>query len=956
MNKGLRFTLIACFFALMFLYAGAKAYLDFTRLSLRSANVAGWTASSTDNRISITHVDRDGPANVLRAGDEIVAINGQPLKSYYHIAEFFQNTDSGSSYSVLVRREAQLQSFTLQIVPVPTSWWVGWSIETILNPAIFLITSLTLFLLRPSSKPAVMLALILGMVVPGSMDSFTPDIQPWLALVMVAGFTLSNFIFPLCFHLSLFFPKPAFLLQRFPHIEWVLYLPHLLIRIPYILFGSILLTLGSERRFAAPFPLLYKVNMALALIYLIGALAMLVTNYEHANQVVRRRLRVMTAGTVAGLLPWLILWMVDLTSVFIVRARVSWSVWNWLSAGAYAALPIVPLSITYAIVRHRVIPVSLIIREGLQYLLAKNALRLILLLPTIGLSVAIFSNPNRTLTELLFRNSIYFYALAIIAVAVLLAYRRRLSSTIDRKFFREAYDQEKILRDLVHELKKLDSISDVSKLVSDKVEAALHPERIYLFYREEERRDLSLRYSSGGSQSELRIPEEFELLRFVEYQGSAVDFPFPQKTNLPQNEKDWLARLGTNLIVPMTGTDNRLTGLFLLGQKKSEVPYTANDRELLETLANQIAIVYENARLKERVEKDRQIKHEVLARVEQRDINLLKECPRCGSCFDSTARLCVHDESELTLSLPIERIIEQRYRLDKLIGRGGMGAVYEGVDLRLRRKVALKILKGQLFGKTEALRRFEREAYTSAGLSHPHIVTVYDYGVLTTEGAYLVMELVHGETLGSLLQREKSLLPTTAAAWFDQVLAAVGTAHGAGVIHRDLKPDNIFISGDDADRRMVKVLDFGLAKIVHPDGNAEISAEVNPMTSPGAVVGTFGYMAPEQLLGGNVDATTDLFSIGVIVVEALTGRRPFSGKTYHELLTEILQKPFHLSDDSPEVIELDRVLQKCLAKDSSDRFASAVEMAQYLIPAIGNCPPTVFRRTSEPDADTVILS
>jgi hypothetical protein len=117
----------------------------------------------------------------------------------------------------------------------------------------------------------------------------------------------------------------------------------------------------------------------------------------------------------------------------------------------------------------------------------------------------------------------------------------------------------------------------------------------------------------------------------------------------------------------MTGTDNRLAGLFLLGQKKSEVSYTASDRQLLEALADQIAVVYENVRLKERVDRDRPIKHEVLARVEERQINLLKECPRCGACFDSSQEFCTHDHSELTLSLPVERTIEGRYRLDKLL-------------------------------------------------------------------------------------------------------------------------------------------------------------------------------------------------------------------------------------------------------------------------------------------------
>jgi GAF domain-containing protein len=126
---------------------------------------------------------------------------------------------------------------------------------------------------------------------------------------------------------------------------------------------------------------------------------------------------------------------------------------------------------------------------------------------------------------------------------------------------------------------------------------------------------MSLGYSSGGSTQELRIPREFELLRFMEYHLGAQDFPFSNKTNLPASEKEWLSQLGTKLIVPMTGTDRRLAGLLLLGSKKSEVPYTAGDRQLLEILADQVAIVYENVRLKERVDRERRVRHEVLARV-----------------------------------------------------------------------------------------------------------------------------------------------------------------------------------------------------------------------------------------------------------------------------------------------------------------------------------------------------
>jgi len=189
---------------------------------------------------------------------------------------------------------------------------------------------------------------------------------------------------------------------------------------------------------------------------------------------------------------------------------------------------------------------------------------------------------------------------------------------IDRKFFREQYNQEQILSGLIEEVKRFDSVPEMSRLVSRKVESALHPQRIYLFYRGDENRDLSLGYSSEGVSQGLRIPEEFRILRVLEGQVGTQDFPFPQKNILPSVEEEWLAALGTRLIVPLVGTDHRLAGLFLLGDKKSEVPYTANDRNLLESLASQVALVYENAQLKDRVDHERKIKQAVLGRFEYR--------------------------------------------------------------------------------------------------------------------------------------------------------------------------------------------------------------------------------------------------------------------------------------------------------------------------------------------------
>jgi hypothetical protein len=954
-----RTILVGIFFALVAAYT-VVSYGYWITLQ-HMLDERGWNASPTapGGPELIVRVDAGGPATDLQVGDEVIAINGQNVeRSDYRTENVFRRLNPDDAYTLTIRREGQTRDLTLRRTrsSLFKRIFTSGTIATLLNSAVFLLTGIAVFALKPEDKQALLLSLWLVLMASAfSLPQPFEGTPWWYRSLMVFGQATKLFAPSFLLHLFLIFPEPSPVLKRWPRLERYLYLPLLLLLLPPLTYMLFLWAVAPEESIA--FKLRHPwIGVMSAIILpgtiLLGLLA-LVQSYRRAGQVSKRKLRIVLVGSLVAFVPfvvWLLILGVSVRSREGWTPNVGWVVINILTLA-------MPISFAYAIVRHQVIPVKLIIRRGLQYLLAKNALRLIVALPVAALAYSIIVD-HRTPSEILFRNSIYFYLLVVLAAALSLVFRRRLGEWVDRKFFRETYNQEKILRELTDDVKKLDSIPEMSRRVTERVTAALHPEQTFLFYREEGTRDLSLTYTSGGAPpQELKIPEEFRLLRFMEDQGSAQEFPFPQKNNLPQSEKNWLASLGTRLIVPLTGTDERLAGLLLLGEKKSEVPYTANDRELLETLAGQIAIVYENVRLKNRVDRDRKIKHEVLSRVAGHDMNVLKECPKCGTCFDMDALICAEDGTELTLSLPVERTIEMRYRLERLIGKGGMGAVYEATDLRLHRKVAVKILTGSMFGNSEALRRFEREAQASARLHHPNIVTIHDFGLLSTEGAYLVMELVAGETLGARLKRERQLAPAAAADLFEQILDGLKSAHAAGVVHRDLKLENVLLSTYEAGQVRVHLLDFGLAKLTQAlptDSHSPTAAA--PVTTPGAIMGTFGYMSPEQLTGGAVDERSDLFSIGVMVVEAVTGRRPFTGTTYHELLTNILNAPYHLEDTSPAAAQLDAVLQKSLAKDPSARYPNAAAMQQELTPALRQCPPLVS--PEEPaalDAETFIL-
>lgn len=278
--------------------------------------------------------------------------------------------------------------------------------------------------------------------------------------------------------------------------------------------------------------------------------------------------------------------------------------------------------------------------------------------------------------------------------------------------------------------------------------------------------------------------------------------------------------------------------------------------------------------LREQVEVDRRLKYDVLAHVDAQSVDLLKECPACGACYDHREETCVHDFSELTHTLPVGRTIEARYRLNRRIGHGGMGAGFEAQDLRLHRKVAIKVLSGRLFGNLAALRRFEREAEACARLTHPNIVAIHDFGRIGEEGAYLVTEYLNGRTLRSELNRHIKVAPLAAAEWFEQLLNGLQAAHEAGIAHRDLKPENIFITPLDAGGDRITILDFGLAKL-----RLEDSADRDSLTAPGSVMGTVGYMSPEQLSVQASEERSDLFSTGVMIFETITGTLPFKGSS-----------------------------------------------------------------------------
>jgi eukaryotic-like serine/threonine-protein kinase len=270
---------------------------------------------------------------------------------------------------------------------------------------------------------------------------------------------------------------------------------------------------------------------------------------------------------------------------------------------------------------------------------------------------------------------------------------------------------------------------------------------------------------------------------------------------------------------------------------------------------------------------------------------------------------------------PIAGIQIGSYQLLEPLGRGGMGEVHLALDTRLGRKVAVKLLLAEFTTDAERVRRFEQEARAASALNHPNIITVHEIGEI--EGRrFIVTEYVEGETLrqrmASAPQRRMRLSEVLEVA--AQVAAALQAAHEAGITHRDIKPENVMLRNDG----LVKVLDFGLAKLSRPrDGSQPVAAE-SLNTRSGVVMGTVSYMSPEQARGEKVDHRTDIFSLGVVLYEMLAGRRPFEGGTASDVMAAVLRsEPASLAEIVPEVpASLSRIVERCLEKKPGQRFQS----------------------------------
>jgi len=270
------------------------------------------------------------------------------------------------------------------------------------------------------------------------------------------------------------------------------------------------------------------------------------------------------------------------------------------------------------------------------------------------------------------------------------------------------------------------------------------------------------------------------------------------------------------------------------------------------------------------------------------------------------------------------RVLDGRYRVDRQLGRGGMGAVYEGRHAIVGKRVAIKMLHAEFAANEEVLRRFYREAQAAAAIGHKNIIDIMDVGVTPANEPYIVMEYLEGEDLESMLERTGPLRLEAGCGILEPVLSALSAAHAKGIVHRDLKPANIFLCHAEGGRPTVKLIDFGISKFSGGTGTTKL-------TQTGSLLGTPAYMSPEQARGDQaVDHRTDIYSVGVILYQMLTGALPFIGDNYNTLLINVLTgEPRPLQELNPGIpADAEALVLKELNKDPAARSQSADEMLE----------------------------
>lgn len=616
MSRRLQLALGGLFFALFFIYAGASVYR--TVKMEGAASVIGWRAEDRTGRVTVVNVLSDGPGSQLGTGDEVISVNGVPISKSSEITDLLKDVEPGSVYAVVIRRGGRIAEVLLRTEPFPVVWFTLLRAANVIIPALFLITGLVVFVLKPFDKHArllaLMFALFVGALFAGPVTSVS-DESPWIIAVAMIVRLISIFFAAVFFHFFLVFPEPSPILKRFPRLEYYLYLPHLLTTFTYSLVADILLLFnpGLASGFTREFGPVIQAGLVLSFLYIAAGLASLLVNYRQASLAARRKMRVVVSGSIAGFLPPLLLVGVSfLLYLFGLNlSRVSQEPVQWLVLGVFFSFSLFPLSFAYAIVRHQVIPVRVIIRRGVRYLLVSKGFIIVEAVVVLGLLSFLLSGARVTAIDRAGSRADIAVtgAAALLAVFLLRTLNRQVMPRIDRLFFREAYNAQQILSDLGQAVRTAATIKQLVELVVGKIQDALHTENVLVFLRDDETGDYRCAVCPQTGDEQILLSGDSILVEHLRNPALAIDNP-RSMDGLSRSECEVLADIRSVLLLPIRAKD-QLLGIISLGPRLAELPFSREDRQMLMAVAWQTAFAIENAKLIREVADEERLRHEI---------------------------------------------------------------------------------------------------------------------------------------------------------------------------------------------------------------------------------------------------------------------------------------------------------------------------------------------------------
>jgi serine/threonine-protein kinase len=889
--------------------------VGFVYLPLKLPEATGINPNFRDNGVASVKPGSPGDAAGVKQGDRIVSVDGRAVNSPIEVVGALSNTVFDHPVSIVVLRGTQEVHSQLILDQTLTNArtsqeTLGWWVEVAASLIQLLVGLLVLFK-RPRDLTAVAAGIFLCSLGTGSFYFVAPNAAvvwrnlplaiQWLIfpalLLGINGLPVAPMVL-----FSLSFPKPLL------HHRWA-WMMLAVLATPLLGFATIFdyIVLFAPERAVDAFPgwlsVITGIDAPVAFLAPIVVLAVSYFTLREVNE--RRRIRLVILG--------LLLFLADLLAAFVFSLSPKTS-----SLSSFALSPLVfglaqvpfTICVAYAVLRQRLFQVSFIVRQSLQYAVARGAL--LIPIPILA-GILIFDlvvHKDQPFGVLLSQHG---WAYALMGVVGIVAHKKKSQwmEVLDRRFYREHYNAQQLLRQTVDEIRASSNLAEVAPKAVARIEQALHPEFVAILMREATEPFYRSIASAPPDVYPRGLSAESKLMSAFRLFAKPLQISLAEsgwlKQQLPSEDTNFLREARIDLMVPIAIAPHGREALMILGLKKSEEPYSSEDQELLSGIGSALALLLE--------------------RPFTSALGGFEECPRCGLCYESGMGRCASESAQLT-RMPFNRLLTSRYRLERRLGRGGMGTVYKATDTSLERGVAVKLIREDLVTSSDAAERFRREAKAAAAFAHPNLVTVHDFGVDSDTRVFLVMELLEGVTLRQRFEQQKRFAPQQILQVLGGVCAGLEAAHENGLIHRDLKPENIFLVQSGAGE-VTKILDFGLAKFLVSPGNP---AAATVETVAGVLMGTPQYMSPDQLSGEAASAAWDIWALAVIAYEMLTGAHPFPatsvGQMHHSIISGRFTPLSTLLPDAPA--EWQQFFELALSPKTSVRPQSAKEFVSAL--------------------------